>query len=436
MEYQKTIARDKYLQELIGSRGNGMIKVITGVRRAGKSYLLFNLFYDYLVKSGVDSKHIICISLEDKNMLYLRDVDLLYDYIEERISSVGEYYVFIDEVQYAIRKKELKNELEVDLYGVLNGLLRRQNVDVYVTGSNSKLLTKDVLTAFRGRGWEIRVYPLSFAEYYNHVGGVVEKAYSDYALYGGLPKVLGFDTFAKKKQYLEQLFQEVFFKDIMERYGLPQSPLLAELVNVLCSSIGSLTNGAKLARTLVSVKGMQIPVSTIVRYLEHFEESFLFARADRYDVKGKRYFSYPSKYYCVDSGLCNARLNFRQLEETHIMENIIYVELLRRGYSVDVGVVEITEHTPAGRTKKQVEIDFVVNMGSQRLYIQSAYRAEDREKQYKETRPLLQVEDAFRKIVIVKEMYNAWYNEDGVEFIGLYDFLLHPEFINLPEGHM
>ena len=337
------IQRNHYLQKLIDRRENGLVKVITGIRRCGKSFLLFNLFYDYLIESGVKEEQIISIALDDDTFIKYRDPEELSKFIRSKITSKETYYILIDEVQYAIAKDELKNPDSIRLYNVLNGLLRLRNVDIYVTGSNSKMLTKDVLTVFRGRGDEVRVYPISFKEYYAAIGGDKLDAYEEYALYGGMPLVLSRKTDADKMAYLQSLFTEVYFKDITERYDIALQDVLAELTDDLCSSIGSLTNARKIANTLGMVKNISVSSTTISNYLNYLLESFLFSNAKRYDVKGKKYFEYPSKYYCTDIGLRNARLNFRQQEETHIMENIIYNELLCRDYSVDVGVVEISE---------------------------------------------------------------------------------------------
>lgn len=425
------IKRDKYLQKIINKKENGLIKVITGIRRCGKSYLLFNLFYDYLLEIGVDKDHIITIALDDDLYIKYRDPDELSKYIREKIIDNKMYYVLIDEVQYAISKKELKSSEEIKLYNVLNGLLRLRNIDIYVTGSNSKMLTKDVLTAFRGRSDEVKVYPLSFKEYYDFTGGDRSLAYEDYALYGGMPLVLSKKTDAEKVDYLKSLFTEVYFKDIIERYNIELPDVLNELTDDLCSSIGSLTNASKIANTLNSIKNIKISSVTIANYLEYLTESFLFSNAKRYDVKGKKYFEYPSKYYCTDIGLRNARLNFRQQEETHIMENIIYNELLNRGYLVDVGVIEIVETKEGHKAKKQCEIDFVVNKGSKKYYIQSALNVSDPDKLKAEIRPLKKTNDFFKKILIVKTSMKAWTDDDGILHLGLYDFLLNEGSLEL-----
>lgn len=421
------IKRKKYLQSIINKKENGLIKVITGVRRCGKSFLLFNLFYDYLLESGINEDHIITIALDDDLYVKYRDPDKLSKYIREKITDRKMYYVLIDEVQYAISKKELKNSEEIKLYNVLNGLLRLRNVDIYVTGSNSKMLTKDVLTAFRGRSDEVKVYPLSFKEYYDFAGGDRALAYEDYALYGGMPLVLSKKIDVEKVDYLKSLFTEVYFKDIIERYNIELPDMLSELTDDLCSSIGSLTNASKIANTLNSIKKIKISSVTVSNYLEHLIESFLFSSAKRYDVKGKKYFEYPCKYYCTDIGLRNARLNFRQQEETHIMENIIYNELLSRGYLVDVGVIEIVETKEGHKTKKQCEIDFVVNKGAKKYYIQSALNVSDPDKLKTEIRPLKKTSDFFKKILIVKTSMKSWTDDDGILHLGLYDFLLNED---------
>lgn len=422
---QNIIKRDEYLKKFIDRKENGLIKVITGIRRCGKSFLLFNLFYDYLIGSGVEEEQIIKIALDDDTFEKYRDSNELSKYIRERIVNSDMYYILIDEVQYAITKEELKNSENIRLYNVLNGLMRLRNVDIYVTGSNSKMLTKDVLTAFRGRCDEIKIYPISFKEYYSIEGGDKSDAYEEYALYGGMPLVLTKKSDAEKMRYLQTLFTEVYFKDIEERYDIEMPDVLSELTDDLCSSVGSLTNASKIAKTLQTVKRVKVSSTTISSYLNYMIESFLFSNAKRYDVKGKKFFEYPSKYYCTDIGLRNARLNFRQQEETHIMENIIYNELLCREYSVDVGVVEIVETNEGQRSKKQCEIDFVVNKGSKRYYIQSALNVSDASKLETELRPLKNTKDFFKKIIISKTSMRHWTDDYGILHIGLYDFLLN-----------
>ena len=428
---QKVIKRDDYLRRLIDKKENGLIKVITGIRRCGKSFLLFNLFYDYLINSGVNEEQIITIALDDDLFVDYRDPDELSKYIRGKIVNKDMYYILIDEVQYAISKDELKNPDNIRLYNVLNGLMRLRNVDIYVTGSNSKMLTKDVLTAFRGRGDEVKIYPISFKEYYSFVGGDKSDAYEEYALYGGMPLVLSKNNDAEKISYLQNLFSEVYFKDITERYDIELPDVLSELTDDLCSSIGSLTNASKIANTLRAVKNIKVTSTTVSNYLNYLIESFLFSNAKRYDVKGKKYFEYPSKYYCTDIGLRNARLNFRQQEETHIMENIIYNELLCRECSVDVGVVEIVESHDGKRTKKQCEIDFVVNRGTKKYYIQSSLNVSEPSKLETELRPLKNTKDFFKKIIISKTAMKPWTDEEGILHLGLYEFLLNENSLDL-----
>ena len=425
------IKRDYYLKQIIDKNENGLIKVITGIRRCGKSFLLFNLFYDYLVNNGISKDNIITIALDDDLYIKYRNPDELSKYIREKIVNDDMYYILIDEVQYAISKEELRNSEDIKLYNVLNGLMRLRNVDIYVTVSNSKMLTKDVLTAFRGRSDEIKMYPLTFKEYYNFVGGDKAEVYEEYALYGGMPLVLNKKTDVEKVNYLKNLFSEVYFKDIIERYSIELPEVLNELTDDLCSSIGSLTNANKIANTLNSIKNTKVSSKTIASYLDYLMESFLFNNAKRYDVKGKKYFEYPSKYYCTDIGLRNARLNFRQQEETHIMENIIYNELISRGYLVDVGVVEIVEETGEKRVKKQCEIDFVVNKGTKKYYIQSALSVSDPDKLKTEIRPLLNTKDFFKKILISKTSMKPFVDEKGILHLGLYEFLLNEDSLEL-----
>lgn len=428
---QNIISRDVYLNRIISKMENGLIKVITGIRRCGKSFLLFNLFHDYLIENGIEEKQIISIALDDDLFVNYRDPDKLSKYIRGKIVNSDMYYILIDEVQYAITNDELKNPETIKLYSVLNGLMRLRNVDIYVTGSNSKMLTKDVMTAFRGRGDEVKIYPISFKEYYSFVGGDKSDAYEEYALYGGMPLVLTKNSDAEKVNYLQALFTEVYFKDIAERYDIELPVVLSELTDDLCSSVGSLTNANKISNTLRTVKNIKVSSTTISNYLNYLTESFLFSNAKRYDIKGKKYFEYPSKYYCTDIGLRNARLNFRQQEETHIMENIIYNELLCREYSVDVGVIEIVETNAGKRTKKQCEIDFVVNRGLKKYYIQSALSVSEQAKLETELRPLKNTKDFFKKIIITKTSMRPWTDDDGILHLGLYEFLLNENSLEL-----
>ncbi len=428
------IKRDRYLNKLVDRMGNGQIKIITGLRRCGKSFLLFNIFCEYLKAQGISDDQIIAIALDnDMNEKY-KDPKELSSFVRSRIIDESKtYYILLDEVQYAISKEELRNpDIPVKLYSVLNGLLRLKNVDIYVTGSNSKMLSRDVMTEFRGRGDVIELFPLTFREYYDFTGGEKSDAFEEYALYGGMPLVLSKNTDDEKFKYLSDLFNEVYFKDIIERYHIELPNVLSELTDDLCSSVGSLTNSKKIANTLKSVKNIKVNSETISSYLEYLTDSFLFRCAKRYDVKGKRYFEYPSKYYCVDIGLRNIRLNLRQQEETHIMENVIYNELVVRGYSVDVGVVKTEEINDQGiRSQKTLEIDFVVNRGAKKYYIQSALTLPDEDKTKQELRPLLSVKDYFKKIVITKTSMKPWTDDMGVVHLGLYDFLLDEDSLNL-----
>lgn len=421
------IERKKYLDALIRRKWNGRIKVITGIRRCGKSVLLFDLFKEYLLKEGVPEQNIISISLDDDENEKYRNPDELSAYVRKRAADTSqEYYVLLDEIQFAISKEELmQKDTPVRLYSVLNGFLHMKNIDVYVTGSNSKLLSKDISTEFRGRGDPVRVYPLSFAEYYTASGSDKIDAYNEYSMYGGMPYLLNLDSDEDKFNYLSDLFEEIYFKDIKERYTIKLPGVLRELTSDLCSSVGSLTNASKIARTLQSTKHIKVDPDTISTYLSYLEDSFLFSEAVRYDIKGKKYFEYPSKYYCTDIGLRNVRLGLRQQEETHIMENCIFNELLVRGYHVDVGVIPISAKNDAGSpVRKNCEIDFIASKGYRKYYIQSALSMDDEKKENAELRPLKAVNDSFRKIVVSKSYGKSWYDEDGILRINLIDFLL------------
>ena len=363
-----------------------------------------------------------------------RNLDLLSEKLHSRIYNGKElFYVFLDEIQFAISREELKRHDEpVRLYGILNGLLQLGNVDVYVTGSNSKMLSKDILTEFRGRGDLVEIYPLSFKEYYDYIGGERTLAYEEYSRFGGMPLVLAQKNEQYKARYLSSLFDELFFKDIIERNEIELPHILSELTDLLCSAVGSLTNVNKIVNTLSSVQNIQVDNSTIGDYLNYLTESFLFKCSKRYDVKGKKYFEYPSKYYCADVGLRNARLNFRQQEESHIQENIIYNELVSRGYSVDVGVMRAEEKDAEGtRHQNTLEIDFVINSGMKRHYIQSALSMDSPDKANQELRPLLLVKDSFQKIVISKTLMRPWIDDRGVLHLGIYDFLLNPKSMDI-----
>lgn len=426
------IRRERYLNQLIKKQWNGRIKIITGIRRCGKSTLLFDLFKAYLINEGVNEDHVIAIALDDDQNARFRSPDILSEHVRNICTDKEQkYYLLLDEVQYAISKAELKDkENPPRLYSVLNGLLHLKNVDVYVTGSNSKLLSKDVMTEFRGRGDVVHIYPLSFGEFYEASGLDKADAYNEYMTYGGMPYLLRLESENEKFQYLNELFEEIYFKDIEERYtiGLPQ--VLRELTTNLCSSVGSLTNASKIARTVNSHKTEKTNSETISSYLGYLTDSFLFSKSERYDVKGKRYFEYPSKYYCTDVGLRNIRLGLRQQEETHILENLLYNELRIRGYQVDVGVVTVTESKPDGkRAQKSLEIDFIARKGSQMVYIQSALSMDDKQKQDSELRSLKAVNDSFQKIVVSKSYGKRWTDENGILRIGLVDFLLDESYL-------
>lgn len=415
------IKRDTYLIKLIDRMGNQSIKVITGLRRCGKSYLLFHLFYHYLLEQNIPEDHIIRIALDDDEHEELLDRKVLSTYIKSLIQDNNTYYIFLDEVQFVDGFEK-----------VLNGLSRLENLDIYVTGSNSKFLSSDILTEFRGRGDEVRVYPLSFSEFVSAYDGSVEEAWYQYVTYGGLPLILTRKTPEQKSKYLIDLMQKVYLDDIIERNQLRGSTIMENLVNILASSIGSLTNPNKLANTFTSNGMGNISDKTISSYIDYLMDSFLISRAERYDVKGKKYISSPYKYYFTDIGLRNARLNFRQQEETHIMENIIYNELLIRGFNVDVGIVEHVESDSDGKRRaKKYEIDFVCNRGNQRYYIQSAFSMPDQEKAEQEQRSLIYTNDFFKKIIVVKDNIVPWHNELGILIIGLKDFLLKNNSLEL-----
>ena len=427
------IRRDRYLERLISKQNNGMIKVITGIRRSGKSYLLFNLFYDHLLASGIPEDNIICIALDDVENEAYRDPYRLYSYIKERVQDNREhYYVLIDEAQYAISKEEMKNPDEpIRLYGVLNSLLRKSNVDVYITGSNSKFLSSDVMTEFRGRGDEIHISPLSFSEFYPASGQEKSDAWRDYLYYGGLPHILAESGGEAKSRYLEKLNKEIYLRDMCERYGIRDEESMLILMKVIASAIGSLSNAQKISDTFRSSGNKVITMPTISSYLKYLQESFVVEKAERYDIKGRKYISTPSKYYYSDLGLRNALLNFRQFEETHLMENAIYNELIYRGYSVDVGVVETRVDEGGKKVRKQLAVDFVVNQFNKRYYIQSAFLISDREKIEQEQAPLVKIPDSFKKIVVVGNNTPIWRNEEGITFMGIYDFLLNENSLDL-----
>lgn len=409
------IKRDRYLNTLISKRHNGLIKVITGMRRCGKSYLIFTLFKGHLLSDGVDEEHIIEIAFDAFENKKFRDPDVLYPFLKEQIKDDAMYYVLLDEVQ-------LLDEFE----SVLNSLIRMKNVDVYVTGGNARFLSKDVITEFRGRGDEVHMYPLSFAEFMSVYPGTKQDGWNEYMLYGGIPLVLEFTTSDQKIAFLKSLFEETYISDIVGRHNIRNKAELEELLNILSSAIGSLTNPEKLSATFQTVKKKKISNTTIKRYIDYLCDSFLIDSAIRYDVKGKKYIDTPVKYYFTDMGLRNARLNFRQIEETHSMENIIFNELKMRGFNVDVGViVQYATNEKGNSIRKQLEIDFVCNKGSKRYYIQSAYAIPDQAKMEQEQRPLMLTGDFFKRIILTKDTPAPYYNESGVLLMNVYDFLLN-----------
>ncbi len=415
------IRRDTYLNKLISQKHNRLIKVITGIRRCGKSYLLFNLFRDHLASEGIPDDHIIEMAFDLYENIEYRDPKVFFPHVKARIKDKEPYYVLLDEVQ-----------LLGDFEAVLNSLARMKNVDVYVTGSNAKFLSKDIITEFRGRGDEVHMYPLTFREFMSVYPGDKETGWKEYVLYGGIPLVLEFSASEQKVDFLKNLFEETYISDIVGRNKVRNKSELEELLNILSSAIGSLTNPSKLSDTFKSVKNKKISPNTIKKYIEYFEDSFLIDSAYRYDIKGKKYIDTPLKYYFTDMGLRNARLNFRQAEETHAMENIIFNELKVRGFNVDVGVVITNEVDKAGKKiRKQREIDFVCNKGSKRYYIQSALALPDENKRKQEQRSLLLTQDGFKKIIITKDALAPLYSEDGILVMGVFDFLLNENSLEI-----
>lgn len=426
------IKRDFYLNKLINRKNNGLIKVITGIRRCGKSYLLNTIFYNYLIENGVDEKHIIRFAFDSADDLYLIGENLIkiekekrridpekfMAYIRSKTTDEGMYYLLLDEVQM------------LDCFeSVLNSYLRKDNIDVYVTGSNAKFLSKDIITEFAGRGDEIHMYPLNFSEFMSVYRGDKYEGLSEYMLYGGIPFVVLREEANDKTAVLKNLFSEIYIRDIYYRNKVRNRGELEDLLNILSSSIGSLTNPEKLKNTFRTVKKSRITSNTVKKYLDYFEDSFLIESAQRYDIRGKAYIETPKKYYFSDLGLRNARIDFRQIEQTHAMENVIYNELRMRGYSVDVGVVTIAENKNGKVTRKQLEVDFVCNLGSERYYIQSAYSIPDEGKLMQETRPFRKIDDSFKKIIITKDIVPKHYNEYGILTLNIYDFLLEPTSI-------
>ena len=408
------IKRDKYLEDLKDRMHNGMIKVVTGIRRCGKSYLIFTIFKEYLINEGVKEEHIIEMEFDKKENAKYRNPDALLDYVKESIKDLEDYYVLLDEVQ-----------MLGDFEEVLNSLLHIKNLDIYVTGSNSKFLSSDVLTEFRGRGDEVHVYPLTLQEVMQNYKGDIYHGWAEYVTYGGLPLVWGMRTDQQKIKYLTDLFEKTYISDIIDHNGIEKTEELETLLNVLASAVGSLTNPTKIEATFKSVLKSRISRNTIVQYIGYLKDAFIINEANRYDVKGRKYIGTPLKYYYEDLGLRNARLGFRQVEETHLMENAVYNELLSRGYAVDVGVVEIRKRNQEGKQeKRKLEIDFVANMGSQRYYIQSAFQIPDWEKERQEKESLNSVEDSFKKIVLVRDVVKTSRDEKGIVTMSIYDFLM------------
>ncbi len=416
------IKRDNYLNKLIRKEKNGLIKVITGLRRAGKSYLLFNIYYNYLVDKGVKRSHIIDIALDDRANKELRNPDNMLKFVKDKILDDELYYILLDEVQYMDEFEE-----------VLNSLMHIKNVDIYVTGSNSKFLSSDVITEFRGRGDEIHVYPLSFSEFTSAYEGSIEEAWDEYYNYGGMPLILSQKTEEEKEEYLKSLFEKVYLSDILERHKKIKNRIeLDEVLDILSSAIGSLTNPLKLSNTFKSEKNKIISDKTISRYIEYFEDSFLINKTKRYDIKGKKYINSPYKYYFEDIGLRNARLNFRQTEENHVMENIIYNELKIRGYNVDIGVVNVYDTDKNGKTVlKNYEVDFIATQGSKKYYIQSAFSITNTDKLKQENNSLVNINDSFKKIIVVKDNIKPRRDDSGITTIGIYNFLLDENSLNL-----
>ena len=411
------IKRNDYLRQLILRKNNGMIKVITGIRRCGKSFLLFNIFKKYLMENGVNEDHIIEIALDGIENEELRNPKTCFQYVKTVVEDKEIYYLFLDEIQFMPRFEE-----------VLNSLLRIDNIDIYVTGSNSRFLSSDIITEFRGRGDEVRVYPLSFAEFYSVYDGEYEDAWNDYMIYGGLPQVAGFQTERQKAEYLKNIFTNVYLKDVVERNSIQSVDGINTLVDILASAIGSPTNPTKISNTFASERQTSYTNKTISRHIDYLEEAFLISKSIRYDIKGRKYIGANLKYYFTDIGIRNVRLNFRQQEPTHIMENIVYNELLIRGYNVDTGIVDVYGKDKKGkRIRKQLEVDFVVNQGSQRYYIQVAYDMASEEKQIQEFNSLRNIPDSFKKVVIVGGRTKPWRNEEGFVIMGMRYFLLNSD---------
>ena len=413
------IKRDYYLKKLIEAKNDGLIKILIGVHQCGKSYLLNTIFYNYLIEEGVKEDHIIKVALDDTDNEELLNPKNLSKYVKEKIIDKDTYYVILDEIQ-----------LVENFEGVLTGLLRITNIDIYVTGSNSKFLSSDIITEFRGRGEDIKIYPLSYYEFMSVYEGDKFDGWIEYITYGGLPLVVSMNTDERKASYLKTQQKNVYINDVIERNDIKNDAELVSLVEIISSSIGSLSNPKKLSDTFKSTAGLNIDPKTISLYLKYLEEAFLIEKTERYDVKGKKYMSTPYKFYFSDLGIRNSFINFRQPEETHIMENVIYLELKRRGYNVDVGVIELKERTEKEYTYKQLEVDFIANKGNNKIYIQSAFSMPTEEKLNQEERPLLKINDAFKKIIIVKDYIKRTRNENGIITMSIFDFLLDPDSLN------
>ena len=438
------IQRNDYVERLFAKSWNGKVKIITGIRRCGKSYLLSHLYKQFLIAKGVQEECFVEIDLEQKANIAYRNPNTLYDYIISKCKNRRwKYYVFIDEIQrcYKVKSSDIneslvpeedREQLYTTFYDILNGLRAQSNIDVYVTGSNSKMLSSDILTQFRDRADEIRVFPLSFAEFYEHYEEDKRGAWQDYYTYGGMPLVWTLETHEERSSYLKNLFSQTYIKDVLERNNIRKDEEVLEiLLNVLSSSVGSLTNPSKLSKTFDSERHISISPGTIDNYISFFMNAYLIDRAERYDVKGRKYIKTPLKYYFIDPGLRNARLGFRQIEETHLMENVLYNDLLRRGYDVDVGVVEVNAKKDDGSNfRKQLEVDFVVNRGDERYYIQSALSIDNPDKKQQEIASLIRIPDSFRKIVVVKDYMKPWRDDKGIQYVGVEQFLLDEDFLS------